>query len=133
VEEVIASELADIFQKPLEEGLFLLSRHILAQFKKDRAFCRMLLFSALENHPLSRLMFRQRLPFPEALKSFLLEKSRGGENRFPDPEIAAKAFFGMLFHYVMITQIFRAKDYFPKKEDDLLRSYVRLFTQGVAS
>ena len=128
-EQDFLPELQAGLDQPFEEGLYYLAQRIVSRFKKDQPFFRMMLFSGLENHPLSQWFLRQRLPIPEVLKNFFLEKLGGRTEH--DPEVAAKAFFGMLFHYATITQIFRVPDYFPQDEEGLLRDYVRIFAKGI--
>ena len=126
-------ELQPALDLPLEAGLYYLAQRIVSRFKKNQAFFRMMLFSGLENHPMSQWFLRQRLPIPETLKNFFLEKLGAQNPGTRDPEVAAKAFFGMLFHYVIISQVFRVPDYFPQDEDGLLKEYVQIFVKGIQS
>lgn len=128
-EQDFLPEFEIVRHQPLEEGLLYLSRKIIARFKKNQPYFRMMLFTGLENHPLSQWILRQRLPIPEVLRDFLREKLGDGH----DHEVEAKAFFGILFHYAIVTQIFQSPDYFPKSEDELLKEYVEIFAKGIRS
>lgn len=117
---------------PLREGLLYLGQMILARFKKDTSFFRMALYSALEQNEFSRLIFRRRLPLPELLKEFFSKKIREGEIRSEDPESLATTFFAMIHHYTLLTAVFKAQDYFPKGEKEMLKDFVRILLEGIA-
>jgi len=117
----------------LPKALSLIATVWVGKMKHDQVFLRMMLYSALENHPLSRRLFQERLPFMEFLESFFAQRIVRKEIEAVDPKVLARAFFSLIYHYMMITQIFRARSYFPKTESEIIQDYVHIFLEGVSA
>jgi TetR/AcrR family transcriptional regulator len=125
--------LEKTLKEPLLEGLLKIAKTLILEHRKDPRIHRMMLYSALEGHRQGRLIFRERLPFVEFLERFLAEKKERGEVKSIDPPVATRCFLGMIYNYILVTQIFQAKNFYPKRENEMLESYVKIFTQGISS
>lgn len=76
----------------------------------SRMLTRLLLFSALEAHELSHRFAQTYLAsFYEAISSYIRRRIRDGAFRPVDPTFAARAFFGMVFQYLLACQLFGIK------------------------
>jgi len=118
----------------LPDALFAAAKTFIAEHRKDPGLLRMMLYSALEGHHQSRFFFHQRLPFRDFLERLLNEKKgKGLVKKTVDVRTAARAFLGMILSYILHSQIFKVKFFYPKPEDDLLRDYVEIFTRGVSA
>jgi AcrR family transcriptional regulator len=77
---------------------------------QDTTLIRLLLFSALEAHELSeRFANTYMAQFYDMLAGQIRRRIRAGTFRQVDPLLAARAFLGMIFQYVMAVQLFGAK------------------------
>ena len=87
-----------------------IARELLRNTLKDPAFMRLLLFSALEGHPLARMFYDVRSRKVVAfLAGYIRRRIREGSFRKVDPELTAIAFLGAVFQYVLTVQVFRAQ------------------------
>jgi AcrR family transcriptional regulator len=130
-ETQIIPALEKVRNKNLPEVLYEISRMMIQRNRKDPAFFRMMLFSSLENHRLSRLFYKQRLPLIEFLESIFAERVRINEIKPFAPTILARAFFGMIHHYILVNDIFKAKRYYPGTSNEIIKNYIAIFTKGI--
>jgi len=123
-------QIARAKNQELPDALSLIARVTVAKMKRDQTFLRMMLFSALENHPMSRRLYQQRLPLIEFMEKLFQARMDKGEMESSDPGLLARAFFSMIYHYVLITKIFRARTYFKKSEKEVLAGFIHVFLNG---
>ena len=116
----------------LESALLELAQVMVRENKKDPTCLRMMLFSALENHSLSKMFFQKRLPLIEFLEKFFKKQLKDGKIRLLKSDEVARAFLSMIHHYILISQLFDSGIYFNKKESSVLKSFVDIFVKGVA-
>jgi AcrR family transcriptional regulator len=96
----------------------------------DPTLLRLLLFSALEGHELSKMFFRnQHRVFYDYLASYIEQRIREGAFRHVDPLLAARSFMGMLAHHRLLHEIFRVPSH--RSPEDCVDSYVALFLGGI--
>lgn len=117
----------------MEAALLEIAQVMVRENKKDPSCLRMMLFSALEKHELSRLFFQKRLPLIEFLEAFFKRQIREKRVRLLRTDEVARAFLGMIHHYILVSQLFDAGAYFKRKEPSVLKSYVDLFVKGIAA
>jgi len=80
---------------------------ILRRNTEDTTLSRLLLFSALEHHRLSRRFFRTHVArYYEALAHHIRQRIRAGEFRRIDPLLAARGFLGMVAYHFLIQELF---------------------------
>lgn len=106
--------------------------HFLEEVQRDHSLMRLLLFSALEGHELSEMFFRSRV---RRLHEFLAEYIRAGTaaGRFRplDPLLAARAFLGMVFHNLLIHELFGVKREPLQGVHEVVETFVALFLRGL--
>jgi AcrR family transcriptional regulator len=96
----------------------------------DPTLLRLLLFSALEGHELSKMFFRnQHRVFYDYLASYIEQRIGEGAFRRVDPLLAARSFMGMLAHHRLLHEIFRVPSH--RSPEDCVESYVTLFLDGI--
>lgn len=96
----------------------------------DPTLLRLLLFSALEGHELSKMFFRnQHRVFYDYLASYIEQRIGEGAFRRVDPLLAARSFMGMLAHHRLLHEIFRVPSH--RSPEDCVDSYVTLFLGGI--
>src|SRR6185436_3328348 len=104
---------------------------LLRRIDADPTFLRLLTFSCLEGTALAKRYFQARdrtvIGF---LTNYLGGRMDEGALRKSDPEVAARAFLGMVLHYLHIRHVLRL----PVKRrgaDELVPQWVELFLGGV--
>jgi AcrR family transcriptional regulator len=108
--------------------------HLLASHRirrgADPTMLRLLLFSALEGHELSRMFFRnQHRIFYDYLAGYIARRSREGAFRRVDPLVTARAFMGMVAHHRLLHDIFGVRAH--RTPEDCVHQYVTLFLDGL--
>jgi len=110
-----------------EIALFLLNVH-----QQDPSFIRLLTFSALENQNLSKFFIKTK---GLELIAFMKEKIKGLIRervlRDADPEVAARAFLGMVVHFSVMQELYGLKRYFRKPNRYVARIFVDIFFDGM--
>jgi AcrR family transcriptional regulator len=99
--------------------------------RKDRAFMRLLLFSALEGHDLSKIFFHSTVRrMRQDILRYIRQRVADGAYRHVDPQVAARAFIGMLLYQIQVRNLFEADDL--KLSNRLLADrFVELFLSGL--
>ncbi len=108
-------------------AVFLLKEH-----RKDHTFLRLFTYSALERHPLSDIFIRTMgIELVGFLKAHIRGLVKNGVFRPVDPEIAARAFLGMVIHYVMAQELYGFKKYYKKPDSKVVNTFVGIFYNGL--
>jgi AcrR family transcriptional regulator len=106
--------------------------YLIKKNSEDPTFMRLLLFSALEGHDLSKIFFENHaMEHTQLLSNYIRRRIKENGFKKVDPFLAARAFIGMAIHYVMAQEIYGMKELFhfsPKKVVDTL---VELFLNGL--
>jgi hypothetical protein len=104
----------------------------LTQTESDPSLMRLVLFSALEGHPLSHLFFETRVQELHIfLSSYIEKRIADGVFRSVNPLIAARGFIGMIVHYLLLHEIYGVKrpaDFLPEQ---IVDTFVSLFCEGI--
>ena len=84
-----------------------LAANLIRSMEQDPAFVRLLFFSALEGHELSRLFLEARiLKLTRALARYLARRMADGALRAAPPLPAARAFLGMACNYALMNNLY---------------------------
>lgn len=91
-----------------DESVFsALAENLIRDMEQEPQFVRLLLFSALEQHELSRLFFEARiLKVTSTLARYLARRMEEGALRPVPPLPAARAFLGMACHYALMNNLY---------------------------
>jgi len=122
---------------PLQEGpervLKTLSYRIVRLHEDDPSFLRLLLYSALENHELSKLFFRKKtLPIVDFLSDYIEQSiGKGLMKETADARTTAFAFMAMVIGYVQTRIIFKIPEIATKPVEEWLDRYVDVFLKGI--
>ena len=113
-----------------EAFLRFLASGLLARMESDPSFTRLLLYSALEDHDLAKGFVDRRVRRSvDYLAGWIRKRRREGAFRKADPEVAARAFLGMVVHHCLLTHLFGHGLSKPRR--DLPRLWAGLFLHGV--
>jgi AcrR family transcriptional regulator len=104
----------------------------LTQTEQDPSLMRLLLYSALEGHPLAHAFFETKVRgLHEFLGSYIDARIAEGVFRPVNPLVAARGFVGMIVHYLLVHEIYgikRPAGFLPEQAVD---TFVTLFCDGI--
>jgi len=105
---------------------------IVASVEADPSFLRLLLYSALEGHEMARPFYETRMRrLREFLSSYIAERTREGAFRDVDPELAARAFVGMVADHLIARTVFGQRDPHAHGAERIARTFTEIFLEGV--
>lgn len=105
---------------------------ILRRIEEDPSFMRLLLYSALEGHPLAQEFDRARAEgVRSVIVSYLRRCAARRRLRRVNAAVAARCFVGIVIWFAMSRSLFREKGSLSIPRDRLVREVVRLFLDGV--
>lgn len=111
-----------------ELALFLIKENT-----RDQTLMRLLTQSALERRELSEVFLRIKgLELIEFLEKNIKELVEDGVFRDVDAGLAARAFLGMVLHYVMCQEIYGLKKYFTYSTSEAALCFVDIFFDGIS-
>jgi TetR/AcrR family transcriptional regulator len=108
----LLQELQALADKRDDTKFFLtLATAIVASFREDPAFHRLLLYASLEGHLLADL-FRARfgLPMGNFLRRYVALRQKEGAFHRCDPNVATEFFFGAVVYFAMTRHLFEIHD-----------------------
>jgi len=89
-----------------------IAREFLTRTARDNELTRLLWFTALENHSLSRRFFRTYVAvYYEELAEYIRRRTRAGAFRGLDPMLSARGFLGMVVYHFLIQEFFGGAKY----------------------
>jgi AcrR family transcriptional regulator len=110
-----------------------LAEEILRIYREDPDFTRLMFFSALEGHELSRLVYETHVAqMFEELVAYVRRRVRERAFRAVNPRVAARAFVGMVAHHALVRELFDPAGRLLKIEDRAAaRAFAAIFLDGV--
>ena len=131
----LAERLVEAAARGDDRGVFGgLAKLIIEALQADPAFFRILLYTALEGHSLAEPFFRQRMAaLREFLSGYIARRTREGAFRKLDPVLAARAFIGMVWDYVLVRELFQQKESYPISGEAAADTFVSIFLDGMTA
>ena len=119
----------------LEELLSSVATELLGLMNRDTTLPRLLLYSALQNHPFCERFYRE---ISSSFLGVLEERLRQGqlENRYLDsidPVVTARSFLGMMVFYVISQHIVDAKQWEPIDAGEYASQTIGIFLRGICT
>ncbi len=127
-----------LFMKAMEgkEGrdLFVgFATYMINRYKEDPSFGRLLLFGALEERRFSDIFMKSKgMETYQFIVEHLKKLSKRGAVRKVDPELAARAFMGMVIHYAMAQEIYGFKRFFNRPTEEVASVFVDIYMNGIS-
>lgn len=124
--------LAQFADRSDDRGFFnQLAVGIVAWYEREPQFVRLLMFSGLEGHELKDLFYeRHNAHFFRKVSEYIAKRTEAGAMRALNPQVAARAFFGMIAHYCMSSMLFTCARLDVPKET-VVSTMVDIFLNGV--
>ena len=109
----------------------ILGETVLEWFTDQTAGCRLLILSELEGHELAEIWNeRATKKIRDFIEGYLARRAAEGVLNVPEPEMAARAFLGMVAHYGLCTTILRS--WTPRKPSrEAVADFVEIFLNGI--
>ena len=104
----------------------------LEKHETDTTFLRLLLFSALEGHQLADMFASTMAGARHPLTDYIQRRIEEGVFRDVDPQLSARAFLGMFASFTLWQEIFGFKKKQPHDRDEVVRTFVSIFLEGIA-
>lgn len=108
------------------------ANQIVRRHRRDPALMRLLLYSALEGHELSKAFYRNRVRLvQEFLSDYIKGRIADGAFRKVDPLVVAQAFTGMVVDHCLAREVFRIEEASGSPARSPVPALVSLFLRGV--
>ncbi len=105
---------------------------LLERIERDPSFLRLLLFSALEGHPLAAEFDAARaVGVRGAIEEYLRRQERAGATRRADPAFAARAFMALVAWFAVARTIFKEPGSRRIPRAKLVREIVSVYVDGM--
>jgi len=104
---------------------------LLELYSKDRSLIRLLLFSALEGHNLSRMFYKtMSRKVRDHVREYIKQRIADGAFRQLDPLVSARAFMGMVAHHAQVVALYPYDDVNISNRQ-MAEYFVEVFLDGV--
>jgi len=129
----IVSVLTETAARGDDHAFFLgLAKEILGRVEADPSFLRILYFSALEGHTLANPFFETRVKrLREFVTEYIQRRIDDGVFAAFDPELASRAFLGMVFDHLNVRLVLGQADAYPQPLDVVAETFVSIFLAGL--
>jgi len=109
-----------------------IASYLIKKNTEDPTFMRLILYSALEGHDLSRIFFENNaMEKAKLLSGYIRQRIKEKAFRKVPPMIAARAFIGMIIHYVQAQEIYGLKKLFRFSQKKVVETFVDAFLNGL--
>lgn len=109
-----------------------IASYLIRKNTEDPTFLRLLLYSALERHGLSNIFFENHATERiRLLSEYIRQRIREKAFKKVPPMLAARAFVGMVMHYVQAQEIYGMKNRFRFSQKKVVDTFVDTFLNGV--
>jgi AcrR family transcriptional regulator len=109
-----------------------IATYLISKNTQDPTFMRLIQYSALEGHELSRIFFQTHaMERTKLLSEYIRQRIKERAFRKVPPLLAARAFIGMIIHYVQSQELYGMKDFFPFSQKRVVDTFVETFLNGL--
>jgi len=109
-----------------------IASYLIRKNTEDPTFMRLILYSALEGHDLSRIFFENNaMEKAKLLSKYIRQRIKEKTFRKVPPLLAARAFIGMVIHYVQAQEIYGMKKFFHFSHKKVVETFVDAFLNGL--
>ncbi len=109
-----------------------IASYLISKNTEDPTFLRLIQYSALEGHELSRFFFETHaMGNTRILSQYIRQRIKDQAFKNVSPLLAARAFIGMIIFYVQSQEIYGLKDYFDFPQKKVVHTFVDTFLNGL--
>ena len=109
-----------------------IASYLISKNTDDPTFMRLLQYSALEGHELSKIFFESHsMEKTKLLSKYIRQRIKEQAFQNVPPLLAARAFMGMILHYVQSQELYGLKDHFNFSQKRVVDTFVETFLNGL--
>jgi AcrR family transcriptional regulator len=106
--------------------------YLISKNSEDPTFMRLIQYGALEGHELSRIFFETHaMERTKLLSKYIRQRIKERAFKKVPPLLAARAFMGMILHYVQSQEIYELKKFFHFSQKKVVDTFVDTFLNGL--
>jgi AcrR family transcriptional regulator len=106
--------------------------YLISKNSEDPTFMRLIQYGALEGHKLSRIFFETHaMERTKLLSKYIRQRIKERAFKKVPPLLAARAFMGMILHYVQSQEIYELKKFFHFSQKKVVDTFVETFLNGL--
>ena len=106
--------------------------YLISKNSEDPTFMRLIQYGALEGHELSRIFFETHaMERTKLLSKYIRQRIKEKAFKKVPPLLAARAFMGMILHYVQSQEIYELKKFFHFSQKKVVDTFVDTFLNGL--
>ena len=110
-----------------------IASYLISKNTEDPTFMRLIQYSALEGHELSRIFFETHvMEKTRLLSDYIRQRIKEKAFKPVPPLLAARAFMGMIIHYVQFREIYGMKSFMKFSQKKAVQTFVDTFLNGLA-
>jgi len=126
----LIAQIKELSQQRKDVEVFRVIAETIVKGSPDSELMRLILFSALENHELSDMFFKNHIRvFYDILAGYIRQRIKEKAFRQVSPLIAARGFMGMLIYHRLLTILFGA--HLPNNPKEIAETFVSIMMGGV--
>lgn len=109
-----------------------IASYLISKNTDDPTFMRLLQYSALEGHELSKIFFESHsMEKTKLLSKYIRQRIKEQAFQNVPPLLAARAFMGMILYYVQSQELYGLKDHFNFSQKKVVDTFVETFLNGL--
>jgi len=109
-----------------------IASYLISKNTEDPTFMRLIQYSALEGHELSRIFFETHvMEKTRLLSDYIRQRIKEKAFKPVPPLLAARAFMGMIIHYVQFREIYGMKNSLKFSQKQAVNTFVDTFLNGL--
>jgi len=109
-----------------------IASYLIQKNTEDPSFMRLILYSALEGYDLSKIFFENHaMERTRLLSEYIRQRIKEKAFKKVHPLLAARAFIGMVIHYVQSQEIYGLKNLFHFSQKKVVDTFVDAFLKGL--
>ncbi len=123
--------LEPLRQLSLKKALFRISQVVVDYVSQDSTLMRTMLHAALEDYKWGQNFLSRPLPLNVFMEKFFSERIQKKEIRRVHPVLASTTFLSMLFHYLLIKEVYKSPDLYGASQEKTLEFFVDTLLRGL--
>jgi AcrR family transcriptional regulator len=109
-----------------------IASYLISKNTDDPTFMRLIQYSALEGHELSKIFFESHaMGKTKLLSKYIRQRIKEQAFQNVPPFLAARAFMGMILYYVQSQELYGLKDHFNFSQKKVVDTFVETFLNGL--
>ena len=109
-----------------------IASYLISKNTDDPTFMRLIQYSALEGHELSKIFFESHaMEKTKLLSKYIRQRIKEQAFQNVPPLLAARAFMGMILYYVQSQELYGLKDHFNFSQKKVVDTFVETFLNGL--